>query len=329
MLEGELYATANTILRRLTKRRLGGNKGVVVPRIARAVVRPRWKRLLDRTMRAERDVAAVIFLQTPLNHLEGLPRYLRREFGVPVVCYDGDLPVSLPRYGGYTFNYYLGADLGEYDAFIVNSEGAKGDLFEMGASKVYVIHYGADPEVYSPAPQRQFRDIDIFFAGFGSRFRENWIHEMITAPSRKIECSFVVSGPGFDVDLGRAKTVPKLEFSAWRRYCWRSKIALNITRDSHSLVPGTSSSRPFELASMGCCVVSSPYPSLGEWFRIGKEILIVENAKEAVETYKWLLSDEETRMQISESARQRVLREHTFRHRARELLEVLNKISLN
>ena len=52
-----------------------------------------------------------------MSHLRGIPEALRERFGVPVVFYDGDVPMSLPEFGGHDtgFNYYFGADPSEYD----------------------------------------------------------------------------------------------------------------------------------------------------------------------------------------------------------------------
>jgi len=84
--------------------------------------------------------------------------------------------------------------------------------------------------------------------------------------------------------------------------------------------------RPFELASMGCCVVSDPYNGLEEWFEIGKEMFIAHDAEEAVATYKMLLASDELRRRTGELARERVQKEHTVKHRARQLLDILQGI---
>jgi spore maturation protein CgeB len=70
-------------------------------------------------------------------------------------------------------------------------------------------------------------------------------------------------------------------------------------------------------------VVSDPYNGLEEWFEVGKEMFIVHNAEEAVETYKMLLSSDELRRRTGEAARRRVLKEHTAQHRAKQLIEIL------
>ena len=57
-------------------------------------------------------------------------------FGIPVVYYDADMPMSLPEYGGGDtgFNIYRGADPSEYDLVLSNSEGTLGPPSRLGAT---------------------------------------------------------------------------------------------------------------------------------------------------------------------------------------------------
>src|SRR5205814_2897280 len=65
----------------------------------RRYVTPRWRTHLERTIEREGFEAVVVFT-VPMAHFRGLSTALRERFGIPVVYYDGDLPMSLPEYGG-------------------------------------------------------------------------------------------------------------------------------------------------------------------------------------------------------------------------------------
>ncbi len=195
----------------------------------------------------------------------------------------------------------------------------------MGAKNVSVLYYGADPALFAPLNVKQ--EIDVFFYGHGCEYRKEWIEAMITIPSKKLTNKrFAIRASGFETDLGNTEELPYASFAKLREYCCQSKINLNITRKAHTSLYASSSSRPFELASMGCCIVSNPYKGLEEWFEPKKEIFIVESVQEAIEVYKWLLRNETERRKLGQQARERVLREHTYQHRARELVRVLKKI---
>jgi glycosyltransferase involved in cell wall biosynthesis len=291
--------------------------------LARTVIAPRWRAFMDRALADHPDVDAVIFLTIPLNHVVGLAAYIQQKFDKPVLYYDGDVPASLPGFAGFSsgFKIYQGADPGEYTAFISNSKGGADDLCRIGARAVHVLYYAVDPDVFSPIDTTQ--DIDVFFYGHTREYREEWIDGMIAYASQQMpQAQFAVRGRQLG-DLGRARMLPYLSFSKLREYVCRSKINLCVTRKAHASVFASSSARPFELASLGACIVSNPYLGVETWFEPGKEIVVVHDRDEAVERYRWLLGHDSERQAIGAAARERVLREHTFRHRARQLADIV------
>ncbi|WP_276271764.1 CgeB family protein [Haloarcula litorea] len=285
----------------------------------------RWQSHLDEVVEEERpDV--VLFFNVPLNQIGGLPSRLRDRYDVPVVYYDGDMPTILPEHveeRGFRFNYYDGADLTEYDAFVTNSEGVHDRLRSMGARAVHSVHYGVDPGVYAPVDVPY--EYDVSFFGSGAAFREERTRNMITKPARQLDADFVVGGRGYEIDLGDVERAGWIPVNGFRRFCNSARINLNITREGHRTVYKSSTSRPFELAAMGCCVVSDPYDGLGEWFDIGEEMYVAETAEEAMDLYEWLLDDDELREATGRKARERVLADHTFRDRANELVDILRQ----
>ena len=290
---------------------------------AQRLIAPVWRAFFDKTLREHPDIAAIIFLTIPLNHMVGVARYIKAKYAKPVLYYDGDVPASLPAFAGFSsgFKIYQGADLAEYAGFISNSAGGAEMLREMGAANVHVLYYGADPDVFSPLDVVQ--DIDVFFYGHTREYREVWIDGMIRDASYALpEAKFAVRGKGLG-DLGRATLLPYLSFSKLREYACRSRINLCITRRAHATVYASSSSRPFELASLGACIVANPYAGLETWFEPDKEIVMIGEAGEAAERYRHLLANDAERRRIGAAARARVLKEHTFRHRAAQLMDIV------
>lgn len=295
--------------------------------VLKAIIQPKWREHLERIFAKERDISAVLMLGVPINQFSGIPNFITKEFGVPTFFVEGDMPVALPSYQKshiMSLNYYLGADLGEYDGFITNSKGAINSLKSLGAKRIHVMYYGADIELFTPL--RMKKDIDIFFYGGGTGEREDWTNYLITRPSTELsQISFFVGGPPntYKTSLGRAKMVGEISYSRFKYYCCRSKVNLNITRRHHAYVYASSTARLFELAAMGCCIVSNPLAGMQEWFNEGREILVAHNAEEAIELYRWLIGSPKDRKNIGENARSRVIRDHAYKERARELLSFI------
>jgi spore maturation protein CgeB len=292
-----------------------------IPIIARLLTKPKLYKIIIETLRQEKNIEAIMMIAVPLNQIKGLANKIKKQYAIPIIHYDLDVPTSLPSHGGFTFNYIKGADLSEYDSIIVPSEGSITELKELGARDAKVVHFGVDPDVYKPITVK--KDIDFLFFGNGGSSRAKNLKMMITDPSSVLDYKFVVSGRDLGIDLGRSRILPPFSFSEWRNFCCRAKINLNVVRDLHANVFSTSTSRPFELAAMRCCVVSSPYMGLENWFDIGKEILIVKSPKECIEMYGMLIENEELRVKIGEAAQNRVMKEHTSRHRARQIIDIL------
>ena len=204
---------------------------------------------------------------------------MRERFGIPVVFYDGDVPMSLPEFGGMDtgFNYYHGADPSEYDLVLSNSEGGLPRLLELGARRAEAVFWGADPEFFAPQPVA--KEMDVFFYGYGDKFRQEWTAAMVGEPSRAApEIDFALGGRDFRGDTGNAREIGDVPFNVFARAISAARINLNVTRRSHATVPLSSTCRPFELASAGAAIVSNPHAGIEQWFEPGSEIIVVEDA---------------------------------------------------
>ncbi len=331
--EAELFAAARLAAARLQgdtqlRRAESHPEDTLADRAVREVVwryvTPRWRRHLERILERERDVDAILVFTVPMSHLRGVPTYLRERFGVPVVYYDGDVPMSLPEYGGMDtgFNYYHGADPGEYDLVLSNSEGGLGRLRELGARRAEAIFWAADPALFAPAAVE--KTCDVFFYGYGDKFRRDWMEALVGEPSRRApELDVALGGGDFRGDTGAARMVGDVPFNVFARAISSARINLNITRRPHASVFASSTSRPFELAACEAAIVSNPYEGIERWFEPGQELLVVSDADEALAAYRELLDDPGRAEAMGRRARERVLDEHTYAHRARRLLDLI------
>ncbi len=329
-LEGESFARARNAWARLKGDRYlrrdesdPGDTDKFVREVIWRWVTPRWQRHVERILEREGDVDAVIVFTVPMAHLRGIPTALRERFGVPVIFYDGDVPMSLPEFGGMDtgFNYYFGADPSEYDLVVSNSEGGLDRLRELGARRAEAVFWAADPDLFRPLAVE--KEHDVFFYGYGDKFRREWMRELVGEPSRRLpEVDFALGGEDFQGDVGRARSLGVIPFNAFNRAISSTRVALNVTRRAHATVRASSTARPFELAMAGAAIVSNPVEGIDTWFEPGRELVVVQDADEATNAYRELLADAAAVEELGARARERALDEHTYAHRARRLLEL-------
>jgi glycosyltransferase involved in cell wall biosynthesis len=330
--EAELFAAArrgaawvrrDDLLRRREQNPTTTRTDRVTGELIRQWIRPRWRRHVASIVERERPDAVVVF-GIPISHLRGIPAKLREKYSIPVAYYDGDVPMSLPEFGGMDtgFNIYPGADPGEYDLLISNSAGGGSRLRELGARRVETLFWGADPDFFMPLKRE--KTSDVFFYGYGDKFRREWIDRLISEPSQRLhDIRFAVGGGDFRGQLGAAERVGWIPFSRFPAAISASRINLNITRRPHATVGGSSTARLFELAACGSAIVSNPQEDIERWFEPNSELVVVGSAEAAASAYEELLGDPAYLRTIGERARARVLDEHTYAHRARRLLAIL------
>ena len=331
-MEGESFARARDLVARIKgdshlRRTEESPEDGLSDRMTRELiwrwVTPRWKKHLEQLIERERPDAVIVFT-VPMAHLRGIPTALREKYGIPVVFYDGDVPMSLPEFGGMDtgFNYYHGADPSEYDLVISNSEGGLDRLRELGARRAEAVFWGVDAELFAPAPVE--KDKDVFFYGYGDKFRREWMEAMVGEPSRREPgIDFALGGGDFRGDTGSARVLGTIPYNVFPQAISSARINLNITRRSHASVYASSSCRPFELAGCGAAIVSNPYEGIERWFEPGRELLVVSSAEEAVEAYRELLDDPAQAEELGRRARERTLDEHTYARRAEQLLQLI------
>ena len=101
-----------------------------------------------------------------------------------------------------------------------------------------------------------------------------------------------------------------------------ARINLNVAR-SRTRGARVLDEPPVRARGRGAAIVTNPYEGIERWFEPGRELMVVSSADEAVDVYRELLADPGAAEELGRRARERVLDEHTFAHRARRLLDLV------
>jgi spore maturation protein CgeB len=96
---------------------------------------------------------------------------------------------------------------------------------------------------------------------------------------------------------------------------------LNVTRDSMVHTGYSPATRVFEAAGAGACIISDAWEGLDRFLEPGAEVIVCSSGREVARALAGL--DSVRAAEIGARARERVLSEHTYAHRAREVEEVL------
>src|SRR5207248_3106699 len=79
-------------------------------------------------------------------------------------------------------------------------------LRELGARRAEAVFWAADPELFAPSPVE--KEYDVFFYGYGDKFRREWMEAMIGVPSRAGDgIDFALGGGDFRGDVGNARSI--------------------------------------------------------------------------------------------------------------------------
>jgi hypothetical protein len=106
-----------------------------------------------------------------------------------------------------------------------------------------------------------------------------------------------------------------------------SKVTLNIHGDNDPRF--ATNMRLFEATGVGTCLVTDWKENLHKLFAIDAEVVTYKSVEECLEKVKWLLDNPRERQAIAAAGQARVLRQHTFAHRAVHLDEIIKNTMLN
>ena len=223
-------------------------------------------------------------------------------------------------------DYIPSYGLGPFDLVLSYAGGpALRELQELlGARKVAPLYGSVDPDAHKRAvPSSQFES-DLSYLGTYASDRQPTLEELFIEPARRQpEKKFVLGGSLYPQHFPWTDNIYFVRHvtpSQHPTFYSSSKLTLNVTRAAMANTGYCPSGRLFEAAACETPVLSDQWQGLDSFFTPGKEILTASSTSDVMDALS--LSDGELR-KIGMAARERVMGEHTARHRSLELVHLL------
>jgi spore maturation protein CgeB len=195
---------------------------------------------------------------------------------------------------------------------------------QFGAHFCAPIYNALDPETHHPAAAHARFEGDLGFLGNRLPDRERRVEEFFLSVAERLpERRFVLGGlgwetrhlPGNVVALGHVYTEEHNAFNA------TPLAVLNIARDSMAQTGYSPATRVFEAAGAGACLITDAWTGIELFLQPGTEILVARDGQDVVALLAGLTRSEAR--SVGARAYARVLAQHTYRHRAAELHDLL------
>ncbi|HEY8413706.1 MAG TPA: glycosyltransferase, partial [Pyrinomonadaceae bacterium] len=100
-----------------------------------------------------------------------------------------------------------------------------------------------------------------------------------------------------------------------------ARTVLNVNRDSMASYGFSPPTRIFEAAGSASCLITDAWAGIETFLEPDREVLVARNGDDVIRHLRTL--GQSRARQIGQAARQRVLSEHTYQHRAEQLQQVL------
>jgi spore maturation protein CgeB len=246
--------------------------------------------------------------------------------GTITIFWDVDAPATLTRLESDPTDP-LRALVPEYDLILTYGGGERvvARYGALGAARCVPIYNALDPLTHHPArPDPRFRgDLGALVNRLPDR--EARVEEFFFSAVRSLpDRTFVLGGAGWADRAGprNLRYVGHVSPGDHNAFNCSPVAVLNVTRDSMVHNGFSPATRVFEAAGAGACLITDEWEGIDQFLAPGEEVIVCASGRDVVDAVSRL--DPETARAIGARARERILAEHTYARRARELEDVLS-----
>jgi spore maturation protein CgeB len=247
-----------------------------------------------------------------------------------ILFWDVDAPATLDRLTRSHADPFRQL-VSQYDAVLTYGGGKPViQAYERFGARICIPIYNAhDPSDHFPvSPDPNFA-ADLSFVGNRLPDREARVDEFfLRAAGQAPKFRFLLGGSGWEDKIlpENVRYVGHVFTRDLNAFNCSSRAVLNISRESMARYGFSPATRLFEAAGAAACLLTDSWQGVGEFLEPGREVLVARDGAEVAAIMAEL--DVERATTIGRAARERVLAEHTYERRAREVERVLQELAL-
>ncbi len=129
-------------------------------------------------------------------------------------------------------------------------------------------------------------------------------------------------GQYFNVPMLRSLQAPKLALEDERKIYASSLISINIHEDFQKRFGGDCNERTFQVPLCGGFEITDDVECIRKYFKDGEEIVLASNKEDWFQKIQYYIKNPEKRLPIIEAGKKKVLEEHTYHNRVKQIIEI-------
>ena len=256
--------------------------------------------------------------------LEDAVLHLKRPSNT-VIFWDVDAPATLGRMEGDPSDS-LRALVPGYDLVFTYGGGQPvvDRYTALGAQRCIPVYNALDQTTHHPVEPQQRFAADLTFLGNRLPDREARVEDFFfTAVDAVPHRRFILGGSGWEDRAGAPNLTYLGHVSPQDHNAMNcsARAVLNISRESMAANGYSPATRVFEAAGAGACLITDTWEGIDMFLEPDEEVLVAHNGKD-VAAFVEDLEPHRARA-IGDAARRRILRDHTYAHRAEQVEAIL------
>ncbi len=224
-------------------------------------------------------------------------------------------------------------DLGGFDGVLAFGATLRDIYLRLGwAGRAFTWHEAADTDLYRPLPGIAPQYDLIWIGNWGDDERSIELRNYLIEPVAALRLRAKGYGVRYPEAALKAIATAGMEYGGWLpahqvpREFARARVTIHVPRGPYARsLPGIPTIRMFEAMACGIPIVSAPWDDIEGIFPAGT-YLRASSGEEVTNALTALLHDPDFAADVADAAFRLVSERHTCRHRANELLHIVDGI---